>query len=58
MNEIKPNQGTQEAIDAGCQCPIMDNSYGKGYLMQEGVFVYNMECPIHGREKIISGDKV
>jgi len=42
------NPGTQEAIDAGCKCPVTDNGYGQGYMGQAGVFVYNMECEIHG----------
>lgn len=46
------NPGTQEAIDAGCRCPVIDNSYGKGYLMQEGIFVFSGDCPIHGQEFI------
>lgn len=46
-----PNPGSREAIDAGCTCPVMDNGYGRGYMGMDGVFVYTMECPIHGKEK-------
>ena len=45
-----PNPGSPEAEAVGCTCPIMDNSYGKGYFMQPNVFVYNLECRIHGEE--------
>lgn len=48
------NPGSDAAIDAGCKCPVMDNSYGKGYYMQPGVFVFRQGCPIHwpeGQEK-------
>lgn len=48
MNKkITPNPGTNEAIKSGCTCPIMDNGHGKGYMGQKGVFVYNLNCPLH-----------
>jgi hypothetical protein len=43
-----PNPGSDEAVDLGCSCPIMDNSYGEGYMEMEGVFVYNVGCSLHG----------
>ena len=43
-----PNPGSDEAIDLGCSCPIMDNSYGEGYMGMEDVFVYNSGCSLHG----------
>ena len=43
-----PTPGSDEAIDLGCICPIMDNSYGEGYMGMEGVFVYNAGCSLHG----------
>lgn len=46
MNPV-PNPGSQEAWDAGCNCPILDNSYGRGYMGQEGVFVYTVGCKVH-----------
>ena len=42
-----PNAGSDEAIDLGCTCPIMDNEYGKGYMGMEGVFIHTEGCPIH-----------
>lgn len=42
-----PNPGTKEAIRAGCTCPVLDNSHGKGYMGQAGVFIYTMGCKIH-----------
>jgi hypothetical protein len=42
-----PNPGSDKAIDLGCSCPIMDNSYGEGYMGMEGVFVYNADCSLH-----------
>lgn len=43
----RPNPGTKEAIEMGCICPVMDNEYGRGYMGQEGVFVFCGGCPIH-----------
>ena len=59
MSEVhptEPNPGTQEAIDAGCQCPVLDNRHGRGfyaaegrgfYAAEDGVFCYTEGCPIH-----------
>ena len=62
MDEIKPlAPGSQEAIDAGCICPIMDNGYGRGsgYKTEDGqpVFWYNFDCPIHGKAIPIDDEK-
>ena len=46
-----PNPGTQEAIDAGCTCPVIDNCHGEGYRHQKGVFIYVRGCPLHDKEK-------
>ena len=43
----KSNPGSKSAIDAGCVCPVMDNSHGKGYYGQEGVYVYSGACEYH-----------
>jgi len=42
------NPGSDEALDAGCLCPVLDNGHGRGYYGQKGVFVYNLSCPLHG----------
>lgn len=50
----KPNPGSNEAIDQGCLCPVLDNGHGKGYLdgvkdkNGKTVFVINCVCPLHG----------
>ena len=44
------NPGSDEAIKAGCTCPVMDNYYGKGIGKDksgETLFWYDGECPIH-----------
>lgn len=43
----KPNPGTKEALDLGCNCPVLDNGHGRGYMGQKGVFVWREDCPLH-----------
>ena len=46
----KHNPGSDEAIKAGCSCPIMDNRYGGGtYYVgsKEPAFWYDSECRYH-----------
>ena len=43
-----PNPGSNEAIVAGCLCPILDNGHGHGYMGRRDVFVLCALCPIHG----------
>lgn len=46
-NNDKPRPGSKEAIAAGCKCPVMDNSYGKGYMGIPGIYVYSANCKLH-----------
>lgn len=49
-NQDKPRPGSEEAQKAGCTCPIIDNSYGKGYFgdgEKHGWWV-SSDCPLHG----------
>ena len=39
-----PNPGSDEAIDQGCACPVLDNGHGRG----PGPFWINVYCPLHG----------
>ena len=41
------NPGSQEAVEAGCRCPRIDNHYGKGYHGMSGSYVISERCPIH-----------
>ena len=49
------NPGSDEAVAAGCTCPVMDNGHGSGYLggvqddTGQTVFVISGDCPIHGQ---------
>lgn len=45
-----PKPGSEDAIKMGCTCPVMDNGRGRGYLGQEGVFVFSSGCPVHFRK--------
>lgn len=49
------NPGSQEALAAGCRCPVIDNGRGRGYgggsvrdKNGDVVFVVASDCPIHG----------
>ena len=47
-NEI-PNPGSEEAIERGCTCPVMDNHYGRGVFFDGAYHLwYNADCPLHG----------
>lgn len=43
-NEI-PAPGTQDAIDLGCKCTVMDNSHGRGD--GEWIYWYSTDCELH-----------
>lgn len=43
----KPNPGSDEAIDQGCTCPVLDNAHGEGYMGVSGRFMISADCPIH-----------
>lgn len=48
MTENVPTPGSDEAIDMGCKCPVLDNAHGEGY--SDGVFIKSATCPIHNPE--------
>lgn len=43
------NPGSEESIEQGCLCPILDNGRGRGrgYMGKKNVFIYSYECPLH-----------
>jgi len=43
-----PNPGSDEALDLGCECPVMDNNHGSGSDWGPGKFWINGNCPLHG----------
>lgn len=55
MDDTTPKPGSKEAIEAGCNCPVMDNRHGLGIPMvnpetKEIQFAYWMtsDCVLHG----------
>lgn len=52
----KPFPGSDEAVKAGCECPVLDNLHGRGFPVttDEGelqiAYWINGDCPIHGRK--------
>ena len=51
MTTPVPSPGSDEAIEQGCTCPVMDNGHGRGYLGLPGRFVYVAGCPVHAPAK-------
>ena len=45
-----PNPGSVAAGDLGCNCPVLDNAHGRGYMGVPNIFVWREDCPIHGYE--------
>lgn len=56
MDKDKPNPGSDEAIKAGCTCPVLDNGHGKGsgYTFPDGTpsFWYSPNCPVHCSDRM------
>jgi len=42
--------GSKIAGEHGCICPVLDNEYGKGAYVKDGVPQYwtRPDCPLHG----------
>ena len=48
MTDKTPNPGSDEAVAAGCTCPVMDNFRGAGFPYGGETCHYITEgCPIH-----------
>ena len=56
--DATPLPGSQAAIDLGCTCPILDNHYGRGAGIVDGlvVFVYTQGCKLHDIEYHSGGE--
>lgn len=56
MNQ--PYPGSQEAVDQGCKCPVMDNFYGKGIPVKDDkdnvrtAYWMSADCPLHGVQEL------
>jgi hypothetical protein len=55
MSDTKPNPGSPEAVEQGCQCPVMDNHQGAGIPTggEDKMFWIAHDCPIHGAKRSI-----
>lgn len=45
-----PNPGSDEAVEQGCICPVLDNNHGEGIPYGkngEQCFWINYGCPLH-----------
>jgi hypothetical protein len=51
LKTTTPNPGSDEAVKAGCTCPVMDNNHGAGCGWGKGKFWRNVGCPIHNSPK-------
>lgn len=53
-HQDKPTPGSDEAVKAGCTCPVIDNARGKGAWGTRGenaVFWINDSCKLHGGKR-------
>lgn len=49
MYKFQLPPGSEEAVRAGCNCPILDNHYGMGMPTKDGpTYWISGSCPIHG----------
>lgn len=48
------NPGSHEALNAGCECPVLDNNHGIGRCIGGQIMFWrNEECPLHGESLLI-----
>lgn len=46
-----PTPGSDEALELGCRCPVLDNAHGRGARGTSGddaEFWISAACPLHG----------
>ena len=41
------NPGSDEAIEHGCTCPVLDNGHGSDVIGDTRGFIYTAGCPVH-----------
>lgn len=49
MNTTIQNPGSDEAIEQGCICPVLDNNHGQG--ADGGYWWITRDCPLHGAKE-------
>jgi hypothetical protein len=67
MTDTPPNPGSQAAIDAGCECAVLDNCHGRGFPWPRTdgrdpnafpSFYVNASCPMHGGGTVDANEEV
>lgn len=48
MSRVRPNPGSDEAIELGCICAVLDNNHGKYAPYQPDGWWITAGCPLHG----------
>jgi len=43
----RPNPGSNEAVEDGCLCPIVENNYGQAEPDGDGMWWIDARCPVH-----------
>jgi hypothetical protein len=49
---VIPNPGSDEALEQGCKCAVLDNCHGRGFPFGpkgETCFWESEDCPLHGK---------
>lgn len=44
---VTPNPGSDDALAAGCQCPVLDNGHGKTAPYPPDGWWIAAGCPVH-----------
>lgn len=54
----EPTPGSLEAVEHGCQCPVMDNARGKGVRIHDEIqFWISSSCPLHSQNTEKQNDR-
>jgi hypothetical protein len=48
VSDARPNPGSDDALAAGCLCPVMDNNQGKWAPWPGEGWWIRVSCPLHG----------
>jgi hypothetical protein len=59
---VKGAPGSEEALAAGCTCPVIDNNNGTGELKKRNgkswiTYWVSVDCPLHSHENLIKSEE-
>ena len=57
MDKKIPNPGSNEAIEQGCTCPVLDNEHGVEWFGKVHGFYVIEGCPLHDNKKYLNSSK-